>query len=110
VGGAVALGAAFAVGWSPCVGPILASVLVLAGVSGGAAQGALLLGLYALGLAIPFLVLGVLAERGTSVLRRFARATRGVERVGGVILVVLGIFVFTGSLARFTSYLPGLRP
>jgi cytochrome c-type biogenesis protein len=106
VAGAAFLGMAFGVGWSPCVGPILASVLILAGMQGSITSAAFLLGLYALGLAVPFLIVGLTAERGAAVLRRFSRVTRGVEIAGGVILIVIGIFVFTGALSRFLSYLP----
>ncbi len=104
-GGALLLGAAFGVGWSPCVGPILASILLVAGLDASPAQGALLLGVYALGLAVPFLALGLTAERGAALLRRFARASRVIEIVGGVLLILLGIAVFTGQAARLTSYL-----
>lgn len=103
--GAFGLGGAFAVGWSPCVGPVLASILTVAGVQGGAGEGALLLGLYTVGMGVPFLLVGATGERGTAFLARHGRAARWVERVGGAVLVVLGIFVFTGSLARVTSYL-----
>lgn len=105
VSGAFGLGAAFGVGWSPCVGPVLASILVVAGVQGGALQGGLLLGIYALGMAVPFLVVGVTADRGAAFLKRHRRAARWAEVAGGILLVVLGIFVFTGSIARVTSYL-----
>lgn len=106
-GGAFALGAAFGVGWSPCVGPVLGSILVLAGVSGAAASGAVLLVVFSLGLAVPFLAVGFSADRAAALLRRFARFARGVEVVGGVFLVLLGIAVFTGATARLTSYLVG---
>jgi len=105
--GAFFLGAAFGVGWSPCVGPILASILILAGVQASTAAAAFLLLAYAVGLALPFLLVGLAADRGAALLRRFGRATQVIEIVGGVLLIVLGIFVFTGSTARFTSYLPG---
>lgn len=108
--GAAFLGAAFGVGWSPCVGPILASILVLAGLEGGAVAGGLLLAAYAAGLALPFLALGVSADRGAAWLRRHRRLARGVEVVGGVLLVVVGIFVFTGSVARFLSYVVPRSP
>lgn len=104
VAGAFLLGGAFGVGWSPCVGPVLASILLVAGIQGGAVGGAILLGVYSLGMAIPFLLLGVTADRGTAFLRRHEKATRYAEVVGGFLLVVLGIFVFTGSIARLTSY------
>lgn len=101
---ALVLGAAFGVGWSPCVGPVLASILLLAGLEGGVAGGALMLAIYSLGLGIPFLVLGATAERGAAFLQRFRRTTTTIERIGGVVLIVLGIFVFTGSLTRVISY------
>jgi cytochrome c-type biogenesis protein len=106
-GGAALLGAAFGVGWTPCVGPILAGILVLAGLSGGVASSAALLGVYAFGLAVPFLVLGVLADRGSAALKRFRRVSRSVEVVGGVLLLVLGVAVFTGSAARLQSLVIG---
>lgn len=106
VAGALFLGAAFGVGWSPCVGPVFGSILILAGVGGGTLQGGLLLGAYAAGLAIPFLALGVTADKGAEFLGRHRTATRYVEVAGGVLLILLGIFVFTGAIARFTSYLP----
>jgi cytochrome c-type biogenesis protein len=108
--GAAFLGAAFGVGWSPCVGPVLASILVLAGLEGGALAGAALLGVYALGLAVPFLLLGATADRGAAWLDRHEGLARGVEVGGGVLLIVVGIFVFTGSLARFLSYVVPRNP
>lgn len=105
--GALGLGAAFGVGWSPCVGPILAGILVLAGVSGGAAGGALLLGVYAAGLAVPFLALGLFADRGAAFVRRFGRVAHSVELVGGVLLIALGIAVFTGATTRLQSLVVG---
>ena len=99
-GGAVALGAAFGVGWSPCVGPILASIIVLAGIEGGAMDGALLLSLFSFGLAIPFLVFGSLADLGSGFMRRNARFTESVEVIGGVFLILLGIMIFTGAVNR----------
>ena len=109
-GGALFLGAAFGVGWSPCVGPVLASILLLAGVQGGAATGAILLTAYSAGLAIPFLLLGITADRGAAVLKRYRGVTRWVELVGGVLLILLGIFVFTGALPRLISYVIPANP
>lgn len=100
---AAVLGAAFAIGWSPCVGPILASILVLAGVQGGVAGGALLLAVYSAGLSVPFLILGASAEKGALLLRRFRKTGRWIELVGGILLVGLGVLVFAGQLARFLS-------
>lgn len=110
IGGAAFLGAAFGVGWSPCVGPVLASILLLAGLEGGALTGAILLALYAAGLAIPFLALGVTADRGAAWLKRHQGLARGTEIVGGILLIVVGIFVFTGSIARLISYVIPKNP
>lgn len=110
IGGAAFLGAAFGIGWSPCVGPVLASILVLAGLEGGAVTGGLLLAAYAAGLAIPFLLLGVTADRGAAWLDRHKGLARGTEIVGGVLLIALGIFVFTGSLARLISLVVPKNP
>jgi cytochrome c-type biogenesis protein len=98
--GPLALGAAFGVGWSPCVGPILASILVLAGLDGGAMRGGVLLAFFGLGLGAPMLAVGMAADRAVPLLRRFNRATRVVEVVAGVFLILLGIAVFTGAANR----------
>lgn len=102
-GTATVMGAAFGVGWTPCVGPILGSIIVLAGIEGGAMQGGLLLSLFSLGLAIPFLIFGSLADLGSSFMQRYARFTQVVEIVGGVFLVLLGIMVFTGAANRLLA-------
>ena len=104
VTGSVLLGAAFGVGWTPCVGPILASILLQAGLGGSGAQGAFLLACFSLGLAVPFLLFGLVADQGAGFIHRHAKATRVVEIVGGVFLVLLGIMVFTGAVNRFLLY------
>lgn len=98
--GPVALGAAFGVGWSPCVGPILASILVLAGIDGSALRGGVLLAFFGIGLGLPMLAVGLAADRAVPVLRRFNRATRFVEVASGLFLIALGIAVFTGAANR----------
>ncbi len=102
-GTAAAMGAAFGVGWTPCVGPILGSILILAGLEGGALQGGLLLSLFSLGLAVPFLIFGSLADLGSGLMRRYARFTQVVEISGGVFLVLLGIAIFTGAANRLLA-------
>lgn len=108
VSGALALGAAFGVGWTPCVGPILASILLQAGLGGSGAGGTLLLAVFSAGMAVPFLAFGLAADAGAGFVRRHGRATQVVEVVGGLFLVALGIMVYTGAANRVLLYLGGV--
>lgn len=87
------LGMAFAFGWSPCIGPVLASILAYASTEGTAQKGALLLFVYALGLGTPFLGLAVLAGRMFHSVRWLRRHSRVFDVSGGAVLVVMGIFL-----------------
>ena len=101
--GAVPLGMAFAIGWSPCIGPVLAGILTAAASTGSGARGALLLLVFSLGLGIPFILLAVGYTRATRAFAWFRRHGRGVERVGGVVLVVIGALMVTGLWIRLFS-------
>ena len=95
-GWAFPLGMAFAAGWAPCIGPVLATILATASFSGSALWGGLLLGLYSLGLGIPFVLLARgfdRANRSSAFLRRHARR---IEVLGGGLLVTVGVLFFTG--------------
>lgn len=105
VGGAAFLGMSFAVGWTPCVGPVLGSIILLAGIEGGALTGALLLFLFSVGLGVPFLLFGILSDHGAAFLARYGGVTKGIEIGGGVFLILLGIMVFTGAANRLLAYL-----
>lgn len=98
---AVALGAAFAFGWTPCVGPVLAAILSTAAGAGTAARGGILLVAYSLGLGVPFLL--VAAGLGGGRLRWLARHARVVELVGGALLVAMGLALMTGGWTRVMS-------
>lgn len=103
--GAVFLGASFAFGWTPCIGPVLGSILLFAGTIDDLGRGIVLLALYSLGLGIPFFLTALGIDR---FLRFFARIKRylGIIEVStGVILMVLGVMVYTNSLARIPGYL-----
>ena len=105
------IGALFALGWSPCIGPILGTVLLLASGSSTAASGALLLGVFALGLGLPFLLTALLLERASAAFMRLAKAAVYAQYVGGVLLVLVGVGLLFGSFAQFTDwallYIPG---
>lgn len=102
---AVLMGMAFAAGWTPCFGPILGAILVTAGGEATATQGALLLFVYSLGMAVPFLLtawfIGV-ADRWIAKSERFVLALR---KVGGAILVLFGILIMTGKLIVISQWL-----
>jgi len=93
-GSRVLLGGAFAVCAAPCIGPVLAGILVLAGSSDTVFEGALLLGVYSLGLAVPFVLAGALFTRSMSAFRRFRDHYRTIQFVGGTIMVALGLLLF----------------
>lgn len=97
------LGVSFSAGWVPCVGPILASILFLAGDSATAAQGALLLAIYSLGLGIPFLITGAAFSSATRFLRRLNRHANIVSIVSGVFLLYVAYLLWTGRLVQLTT-------
>ncbi len=89
------LGAAFAVTWTPCIGPVLGAVLTLAGTTGSLSQGVLLLTAYSLGLGVPFLALGLSVVRVRRWLRPIGRVTAALQPVSGALLVVMGVLLVT---------------
>lgn len=103
-GGPVALGVAFAFCWTPCVGPILASILTLAGTSASLRSGVLLLGVYGLGLAAPFLFVGLGFTRALSAFKRVRAHYRGIQACAGVLLVSMGALLLSGYLYLLNVY------
>lgn len=98
------LGATFAAGWTPCIGPVLASVLLLAGTTATAAQGAILLLSYAAGMAVPFLLLTLSLDRMQSLTRKLLPYTGRIRVASGALLIVLGIMLYTNSFVLLNSY------
>jgi cytochrome c-type biogenesis protein len=108
--GSVLIGAAFAVGWTPCVGPILGSILALAASTGQADTGILLLSSYSLGLALPFLLSSLAIQQFASLLKRFRRGLHMVHIGAGVLLVAAGILLVTGYMTILNQYALRLTP
>lgn len=92
------LGTAFSLGWTPCIGPILSSVLIMAGSAKSVKVGSLLLVVFTLGFAIPFLVLSLFADKATKFLRTSSKYLPYIQKISGGILIVMGILLFTNQL------------
>lgn len=110
--GGFMLGLAFAVGWTPCIGPVLAAVLAVAASKGTALEGAGLLGIYSLGLGVPFLLAGLAIGPFLGFFSSFKKHLGVVEKVMGALLVVTGLLFITGQFTRisywFLETFPGL--
>ncbi|MBN1193528.1 MAG: sulfite exporter TauE/SafE family protein [Coriobacteriia bacterium] len=107
---ALVMGMAFAFGWSPCVGPILGSILMMAANSAEVGRGALLLGLYSLGMGVPFVLVAVMLGRVKPVLNWLNRRALIINRVAGAILMLLGLLILTGWIAPVVGFLSMFIP
>jgi len=102
------IGVLFALGWSPCIGPILATILLFASTSATALQGAILLAVFSFGLGLPFLLTAFLVTRAQGAFVRFAGVARVLSLLGGVVLVFLGILMLTGNMGLLLAWGFGL--
>src|SRR5215510_6425216 len=102
--GALVLGLAFAFGWTPCIGPILAGILTLASTKQTVTQGMFLLAIYSAGLGIPFLLTSIALNRFLSFYSRFKKHFHAVEVVSGALVITVGVLILTGSLTRLATW------
>ena len=103
--GAYVMGLAFAFGWTPCIGPILAAILSIAAAEATVAKGAGLLAVYSAGLGIPFLIAAFMVERFSTLFARMKRHLVSVERAMGVLMVLTGIGFLTGAVSSVSIWL-----
>jgi cytochrome c-type biogenesis protein len=97
------LGVIFGSGWTPCIGPILGSILVLASTSSTAISGALLLSVFSLGLAIPFLLIALGVGKAEKFIHKYIDKLGFISKVGGILLVILGLMLVTNKMTFFTQ-------
>ena len=100
----VVIGAVFALGWTPCIGPILGAILMLAGMSQTMWQGALLLVIYSLGLGIPFIIIGLAWGMIMPLWKGINRHLGTISIVSGVLLIIVGILIFIGQLSFLSQF------
>jgi cytochrome c-type biogenesis protein len=102
-GGPIVAGAAFAIAWTPCIGPTLGAILGAASLSGSAGHGAVLLAVYSAGLAIPFLLTAVAFSQMTTAFAVVKRHYQAIVAIGGLILIAMGILIWTGELSQLNT-------
>lgn len=103
--GAYVLGLAFAFGWTPCIGPVLGSILSLAAQEGSVERGMLLMGFYAAGLGVPFLLTAMFLRQAMGLMRGMRRHMGRIERIMGVLLVGVGVLMLTGAFTKMSYWL-----
>ncbi len=103
--GSFLVGIAFAAGWTPCIGPILAAILAVAATEESVYQGILLLLVYSLGLGVPFLLSALAMHRFLTVFNRFKKYIRVFEVITGIFLIVIGVLIYSNWLSKLSNYM-----
>ena len=106
----ILVGMAFAFGWTPCIGPILGSILILASTEESLGRGILLLSFYSIGLAIPFILSGYLMQKFLIFSKNFKKNIGKVSKIGGIILLITGVLIITNQLQALGYYLLDVFP
>lgn len=102
------LGFTFSFAWTPCVGPALTSVLLMAASTGTRAAGMGLIGVYTLGFVLPFLAVGIFATSLLGLFRKHMKVVQYTVKIGGILMIIMGILMFTGKMNAVTSYLSNI--
>lgn len=108
--GSVLIGMAFAAGWTPCIGPILGGILGMAATEADLSRGTILLASYSIGLAVPFLVAAYAVESFLKWFQKFRRYLPWVQRISGILLILVGVLLLSGQFTRLAGWLQGLTP
>jgi cytochrome c-type biogenesis protein len=108
--GTILVGFAFGAGWTPCIGPILGSILIYTSSTADLHRGLLLLSAYSAGLAVPFVLAALAVDRFLAVFARYRGAMKWVNRVGGVLLIAVGVLLVTNYFTVLASWLQALTP
>jgi cytochrome c-type biogenesis protein len=103
--GSFVVGVAFSLGWTPCIGPVLSSILLIAATSKSVTSGIYLLGLYSLGLAIPFFIAALLVARLMDFMQRWGHIVKYTSRVLGVLLIIVGLLLLSGYYSMLNAWL-----
>lgn len=104
------IGMAFAAGWTPCIGPILGTILTMASAAQTAAQGAALLFVYSLGLGVPFMLTAILFSQVRPILSFMQRYSLVINRIAGVLLIIVGVLIISGAFSQVALWLAGSLP
>ncbi|HAE61451.1 MAG TPA: cytochrome c biogenesis protein CcdA [Eubacteriaceae bacterium] len=99
------VGIAFAAGWTPCIGPILSSILIFAGNMETVSMGIAMLGVYSLGLAVPFILVAALIEKFSHYFNKYSKYLRYISIISGILLIIMGILIFTDKVGILGTYL-----
>lgn len=108
--GSVGFGFIFGAGWSPCIGLVLSSILILAAQSGTMASGMFLLFIYSIGLGIPFLIVALVYSRSLNKIRKMNRYLPIIQKASGAVMIILGILLYTGLFTRISGWLAQYFP
>jgi len=100
----ILMGMAFAAGWTPCIGPILSSILIYATSMNSIGKGVLLLIMYSLGLAVPFILTAIAIESFTKQFKKLSKYLSMISTISGVLMIIMGVMIFTNKLAILSQY------